>query len=84
MSRETAAPLRATVRFDDYYAVIPQIQNVYGPEQDAGVWKIGFKYVSGVFEYISYEKKPEAESALARLLKAIDAYWNQEATTFKE
>lgn len=67
----------ALYAFKGYSAVIPHLQNVYGPEQENGVpvWFFGFKYTSGVFEYFSFATQEEAEVEHRKLLEAITAYW---------
>ena len=67
----------ALYTFKGYSAVIPQLQNVYGPEQEDGVssWFFGFKYTSGVFEYFSFSTLEEAEAEHRKLCEAISFYW---------
>ncbi len=67
--------------FGDYSAVIPHIQNVYGPEQEKPGcgWSFGFKYTSGVFEFFTVATQGEAAKEVASLSEAIDAYWRESA-----
>ncbi|HEU02036.1 hypothetical protein LCGC14_0987250 [marine sediment metagenome] len=66
--------------FEGYGAVIPQIQNIYGPKPDRDVgWCFGFKYSSGVFEFFSFKTEAEATAQHQRLLDAVDSYWTGRA-----
>lgn len=69
--------MNALFTFENYTAVIPHIQNVYGPERDRNVgWCVGFKYQSQVFEFWSFRTIREARKVHAALLAAVDQYWS--------
>lgn len=67
----------ALFRIDEYVAVIPQIQNLYGPEKEPHVdaWFWGFKYESGVFEFFTLPTHTAASQQFDEMVNAVDAYW---------
>jgi len=67
--------MKSTFDLGYYKAVIPHIQNIYAPEKDAGIWMYGFKYKSGVFEFIHCKTWKKAQGEYERLDKAINEYY---------
>lgn len=70
---------RATFQIEGDYGgivIIPKIQNLYEPEKVANGWQYGYKYDSGIFEYIPCKTFSEALTNFKRLRYAIDRYYN--------
>lgn len=70
-------PRNALFRIGSYSAVIPHVQNVYGPERVETGWQWGFKYVGGVFEFFTCSTRVKAAKDHARLVAAIDSYYTR-------
>lgn len=66
---------KATHMIRGYGVVIPKVQNWYPVEKGEVGWEFGFKYESGVFEFVSYKTKSQAECDLRKLVEAIEEYY---------
>uniref|UniRef100_A0A6M3JGI8 Thiol oxidase n=1 Tax=viral metagenome TaxID=1070528 RepID=A0A6M3JGI8_9ZZZZ len=76
--------MSATFEIDGYHVVLPHIQNVYPVEKELNYYHWGFKYLSQVFEYFSYQTKDEAEKIHNAFIKALNQYWKKHNQSFKK
>ena len=69
--------LQTLFEIDGYHVVLNHVQNVYPAAKEKFYYEWGFKYITGVFEFFSYETMEEAQEVHDKFVIALNSFWQR-------